>query len=104
MRRQLHDLDRRIVARLDSKVGRHLHLRQAQRPRVGPVRRAQQLPRGLEVVGEVQRSSVGPVRVQPDVDIQEGGGVAGEPAGLEGDGAACRGPVGPVLAETEATA
>ena len=104
VRRQLHNLDRRLVPRLDPQVRRHLDFGEAHRPREGRVRRPQELPRGSESGVPVQGPAVGPVGVEPDVDVQEGRGVAREPARLEGESAACRGPVGSIIAEGEAAA
>ena len=104
MRRQFHNLNRRFVPRLYPKVCRHLDIGKTHRSRVGPVGGTEELPRGDERVVKVHRPAVGPVSVEPDVDVKEGRGMAGEPARLPGEGAACCGPVGSVFAEGEAAA
>lgn len=44
-------------------------------------------------VGHVLRSVVRPVGAKAEIDVDDGEGVASEPAGLEGECAAGRGPI-----------
>jgi hypothetical protein len=96
MQRQLHNLDRRIVARLDGRVGRQRHLRQTHRTRIGVLAGADDLEGRHHRIAHVGRTTVWSVGAEAQVDIQERSRVALEPSRLEGDGAArCR-PVCPV--------
>lgn len=96
MHGQLHDLDGGVIARLDGHVGGQGHLREADRARVGVLGGPQDLEGRDHGEAHVPGPAVGPVGAEAHVDIQESRGVALEPARLEGDGAACRGPVGAV--------
>ena len=92
MLRQHNHLNRRIVADLRLIVCRRRHLRKADaRPRVGIVGGADDAGDGQHGVRHVAR-----VGADAEVDVEQGLVVAGEPAGLEGDGAAADGPGGAV--------
>jgi len=80
---RLDDLDGGVVADVDGDVGRQWHLRQAKRARVRAVRRADDLEDGHHGERHVERHGA-----DAQVDVDEGGLVAGEPTGLEGHGAA----------------
>ncbi len=98
---QLDELDRRVVARLDGGVGWERDLGQADGAWVGVLGGADDLEgrdhgvahvgRPMEVVVEIR-----PFVAEAQVDEDEGRGVALEPARLESDGAAGRGPEGAV--------
>ena len=91
--RILDDLYRRIVPFVHSDVGRKRHLRHAEfLARVGFIIGARDLPHLLH--GQRVVAGHG---AKAQVDVEEGGAMAGEPARLEGDGAAVNGPVGSVL-------
>ncbi|KAL2289250.1 hypothetical protein FJTKL_02267 [Diaporthe vaccinii] len=87
---QLNDLDGGVVAGLDGGVGGEGHLGQADGRDHGEA----------HVPGAV----VGAVGAEAHVDVEEGRGVALEPARLEGEGAARRGPVCAVCCRWVATA
>lgn len=92
----LHHLNRSIVPSLDAGICGKRHLRQTDCSRV----RVRAGPDDLEGrdhgVAHVRRSTVGAIGAVAEVDVHEGGLVALEPAGLDGDGTACCGPVGSV--------
>lgn len=90
---QLNNLNRRHIARLDSRPSRKRHLRQAHSSRVGVIRRSHEHKRLEHNVRHVWRAAVGPVGAVSEVDLELGLEVAAEPAWLEGDGAAGGGPV-----------
>jgi len=94
---QLDYLDRRVVARLDRHVGRQRYLRQTQGAGVGVLARSENLEGRHDRETHVAGTAVGAVSSQTHVDIEESGGVALEPARLEGDGTADGRPVRPVL-------
>lgn len=102
--RKLNNLDRRLVPRLDARPLRQRHLREAHRPGVRAVRGPEQLELRHHGVGHVLRAVVGPVGAEAQVDVQQRLRVALEPAGLEGDRAARRGPVCPVFRRADAAA
>lgn len=83
----LNDLDGRIVAHLGGEVGREGHLRQTETPVVLHVAGTEDLEDWLHGEGVVRRDAPG-----TQVDVEESGGMAGEPAGLDPDGAAGDGP------------
>lgn len=101
---RLHDLDGGVVARLDGGVGREGHLGQAHGARVGVLGRAQDLEGADHGVAHVLGPAARAVGAEAQVDVHECRGVALEPARLEGDGAAGRGPVGAVCCYGVATA
>jgi hypothetical protein len=90
---QLNNLNRRLIARLDSRACRKRHLRQAHSSRIRIVRRSQKHKRLEHDVRHVWRTTVGSVGAVSEVDLELGLQVAAEPAWLEGDGAAGGGPV-----------
>lgn len=98
----LDHLDGGVVARLDGDVGRHGQLGNADGARVGVAAGAEDLEGRVEGLGHVVGTVVRAVCPETDVDVNVGRGVALEPAGLEGDGAASRGPVGAVLGHVDA--
>lgn len=100
MHRRLHNLDSSIHSRGYAQVRWQPHLRQTHpQPRVRLVGWPDDLEHGLHDVRVVWRDGA-----QPDVDVDEGRLVPAEPAGLEGDGAACRGPFRAVGGYGEAAA
>lgn len=99
----LDDLDGGVVAGLDGGVGRQRHLGQAHGARVGVLGRAQDLEGADHGEAHVRGPAVRAVGAEAQVHVHEGRGVALEPARLEGDGAAGRGPVGPVRCRWVAT-
>lgn len=101
---ELDDLDGGVVPRLHGGVGRQGDLGQADRPRVGVLGRPQDLEGRDHGEAHVPGPVVGPVGAEAHVDVEEGRGVALEPARLEGEGAARRGPVGAVCRRRVAAA
>lgn len=104
MHGNLNDLDGGVVARLDGGVAGQRHLGQADGARVGVLGWAQDLEGADHGVAHVLGPAAGAVGAEAQVHVDEGRGVALEPAGLEGDGAAGRGPVGAVCRRGVATA
>lgn len=100
----LNDLDRGVVARLDGRVGGQRHLGQAHGARVGVLGRPEDLDRADHGEAHVLRAAVRAIRAEAQVHVHEGRRVALEPARLEGDGAACGGPVCPICCCWVATA
>lgn len=96
MHGQLDNLDRRLVARIHRGVLRQRHLRHADGAGVRVPRRPPDLPYRLHHIAHVLGAIVGSVSAEADVDVHECRLVALEPAGLEGNRAACCGPVCPV--------
>jgi hypothetical protein len=94
--RKFYDLDSRVVAGLNTQGPGHNDVFHANSARVRPVGRTEELPRLHERSGVVQGTTIGAVGVDADVDVEKGRSMTREPAGLEGDCAACRGPVGPI--------
>lgn len=90
---KLNNLDGGVVAGRDGGVGRQRDLGQAHRARVGVLGWAEDLEGRDHGEAHVPGAIVGTVGAEAHVDVEEGCGVALEPARLEGDGAACRGPV-----------
>ena len=88
MHGQLNQLNRRVHAGLDGQVGGQRHLGQAHGARVGVLAGAEDLERRDHGETHVERTAVGGVAADAEVDVHERGGVALEPARLEGDGAA----------------
>lgn len=90
LRRQNH-LNRRIITHIHRMPRRQRHLRETDCPRIrqvtGPLE-GKRLDHGVAHVGRDG--------AEAHVHVDEAGGVAWEPAGLEGDGAAADGPVGAV--------
>lgn len=93
MHGKLNNLDGGVVAGRDGGVGRQGHLWQAHRARVGVLAGPQDLEGRDHGEAHVPGAIVGTVGAEAHVNVEEGGGVALEPARLEGDGAACCGPV-----------
>ena len=91
MHRRLDDLNGCLVAGLNGGVGREGHLRQTDGAWVGVPGGADDLEGRHHVEGHVERDLA-----EAHVDVEEGGGVALEPAGLDGDGAAADGPFGSI--------
>ena len=96
---RLNDLDRRMITHLDTRVGWEGHLWEAPSARVGFVGGADELDAVHHDIRHVGRDGA-----EAHVDVDEGRGVAGEPAGLEGEGAAGYGPFGAVGRGGHATA
>lgn len=99
MLRRLNNLYGRIIPHLGREVGRQRHLREAPTPIVLQVAGPRDLEDRLHGEGVVQRDGS-----LAEVDIEESGGVAGEPAGLGADGAAGNGPEGAVGGDGHAAA
>ena len=104
MHRQLHQLNSRIIPFLKLEPRGHRHLREAERSRIRVLPRADDLEGRDHGETHVLGSAVGAVGADAQVDVDKRCRVALEPAWLEGNGAACCGPVGPVLGEVEAAA
>jgi hypothetical protein len=102
--RQLDDLDGRKVTGADGDVGGRRDLRQADGARVRVARGPEDAELGNHGQAHVQRAVIGAVGAEAEVDEDLRLGVALEPAGLEGDGTACRGPVRPVRGGGDAAA
>jgi hypothetical protein len=90
---KLYHLDGSLISGLDGRVGRERDLREADGARVRVLAGPQDLEGRNHGKTHVPRPAVGPVGAEAHVDVKEGRGVALEPARLEGDGAACCGPV-----------
>lgn len=90
---ELDDLDGGVIARLDGRVGGERDLGQADGARVGVLAGAQDLEGRHHGEAHVPGAVVWPVGAEAHVDVEEGRGVALEPAWLEGECAARRGPV-----------
>lgn len=101
---ELDHLDGGVVAGLDGRVARQRHLGQADGARVGVLAGAENLEGRHHGEAHVLGTAAGAVGAEAHVDVEEGRGVALEPAWLEGDGAACCGPVSPVCCCWVATA
>lgn len=86
-----NQLNRRMIPSLNRPVRWQRHLRQTDGTRVRHVGRATDLKSLDHGVTHVGRD-----RAQAHVHVDEGRIVAGEPGGLEGDGAAANGPFGSV--------
>lgn len=99
MHRGLNYLNRRIRAQDGRIIRRQRHLRQTNRARVGLLGGPGDLEDGDHGQGEVLRHGA-----FAQVDVHVGGGVALEPAGLQGDGAAGDGPERAVGREGHAAA
>lgn len=89
------DLNRRVDTSLDANVGRvrNLHLVQANSAREGIVAGADDGKGRHDLMRHLERSAIGAIGSHAQVDLQHGGCVADEPAGLEGYRASGRGPV-----------
>lgn len=87
MHRRLDDLDRCVVAHIHRQVGGHPHLRQAEGSGVGLCRGTDDLEGWHHNVGHVWWDCA-----EAEVHVEEGFAMAGEPAGLQGHGAASCGP------------
>lgn len=87
MLRRLNDLDRSLVPNLSCEIRRQRHLRKTPAAVVLLVAGTRNLKDGLHRLGVVEGDLAG-----AEVDVEEGGGVAGEPAWLDADGAAGDGP------------
>ena len=99
MDRRLDDLDRRVVADLDRRINGEGDLRETECSWIRVLGRADE----LDAV-EHRIRHVGWDGAEPEIDVDVGGGVALEPAGLEGDGAAFDGPFRAVGRGREAAA
>lgn len=86
-----NDLDRRMVADIDSDVGREGNLREAKRSRVRVVRWTDDLERRKHRVAHVRWDGS-----QSQVDVEEGRFVALEPAWLDRYRSAANGPFGSI--------
>lgn len=95
----LNDLDRRLVADVDTDIGRQGHLRQTECPRVWVVGRADNLERRHDRVAHVLRRLP-----EAQVDVDQGPRMAREPAGLDSDCSAADGPLGAVGGRGHASA
>lgn len=104
MNRQLHKLNRRIITFLELKPGGSRHLRQAKGARVRVLSGPDDLEWADHGETHVLRPAVGTVVADAEVNVDEGCRMALKPAWLERDGAACCGPVGAVLGESETAA
>lgn len=93
MHSKLNNLNSSIIARLNSRVGGQRDLRKADGARVRVLAGPEDLEGRHHGEAHVPGPIVGPVGAEAHVDVEEGRGVALEPARLEGEGAACRGPV-----------
>lgn len=93
MHSKLNNLNGSIITRLNGRVGRERDLRQADGSRVGVLAGPQDLEGRNHGEAHVPGPVVGAVGAEAHVDVEEGRGVALEPARLEGEGAARRGPV-----------
>lgn len=99
MLRRLNDLYRRIIPNLRSEVCWQRHLRQAPTTLVLLVAGTRDLEDGLHREGVVEWDSA-----LAEVDVEEGGRVAREPAGLGADGAASDRPEGSICRDGHAAA
>lgn len=88
---RLDKLNSSVITRADADVRRQRHLWQAHGTRVRIVRRARDLEGRNDGVAHVFRDLA-----ESEVDVDQGGCVAREPARLEGDCTAADGPFGPV--------
>lgn len=104
MHGELNDLDGGVVPRLDGGVCGERHLGQADGARVGVLAGPEDLEGRDHGEAHVPGAIVRAVGAEAHVDVEEGGGVALEPARLEGEGAARRGPVGAVCCRWVAAA
>ena len=100
----LNDLNGREITGLDIGIFRQGHLREADGAGIGAVGRAEDLDGGPHGVRHVLGAVVGAIGAEAKIDVDEGGLVAAEPARLEGDSAAGRGPVRSVLGGANAAA
>lgn len=100
----LDDLNSREITRLDIGVFGQGHLREADGAGIGAVGGAEDLDGRQHGVRHILGAVVGAIGAEAKVDENEGGLVATEPARLEGDSAACRGPVRSVLGGANAAA
>jgi hypothetical protein len=96
MKRRLHDLNRRIIPDIDRRVRREGHLWEAESARVRVLVGPDDLEYAGHGEGHVGGTAAGTVGAEAEIDVEEGGGMALEPAGLYGDGAAFEGPQGAV--------
>lgn len=98
------NLDRGEIARLDTRIDGQWHLGEADGAGVRVVCWADDLEELDHGVGHVLGAVVGAVGAKAEVDLDVGEGVAAEPAGLEGDGAARGRPVCSVFGGADAAA
>lgn len=91
MQRDLDDLDSGVIAGLQAGVHRQRHVRQTEAARVRISAGAGHLEDGQHDVGHADG-----LRSVAHVDVEEGGRMAGVPAGHDGDRAAAQRPVGAV--------
>lgn len=96
MLRNFHDLDRRIVAGLDTCVGGQRDFGKADGTRVGVGVGSDNLEGRDHGEAHVRGPAAGTVGAVAQVDIHEGRLVALKPSRLQCDGAACCWPEGPV--------
>lgn len=89
---RLDDLYRRIVPHDGGVVDRQWHLRETETAIIQCVAGAGDFKHGHHVQGVIEGN--GPVA---EVDVEEGGGMAGEPARLQPDSTTGDGPFGTVL-------
>lgn len=101
---QLDYLDGGQITGFDARVCGQRYLRQANGARVRVVRRALDGEGVNHGVGHVFGAVVRPVGAEAEVDVDDGRGMASEPAWLEGEGAARGGPVCAVLGGSYAAA
>ena len=90
---KLDNLNGSVIPGLDGRVCGQGDLREADGARVGVLAGAQDLEGRHHGKTHVPGPIVGAIGTKAHVDVEEGRGVALEPAGLEGDRAACCGPV-----------
>lgn len=104
MLRNLHNLDGGIITGLDRGVCRQRHLGDADCARVGIRRGTDDLDGRHHRVAHVRRTAARAVGAETQVDVDEGGLVALEPARLKCNRAAQGGPIGPICGDGVAAA
>jgi hypothetical protein len=93
---RLHNLNCRIIARIDGCIRRKWHLGEAEGARVGVLRGADYLEDGDHGEGHVLWSVIGAISAEPKVHVEEGRSMALEPAWLDCDCTSEDGPFCPV--------
>lgn len=99
MLRRLDDLDGGVVPNVGREIGRQRHLRKAPAALVLLIAGTRDLEDWQHGEGVVEWDGA-----CAEVDVEEGGRVAGKPAGLDADGAAGDGPEGAVRGDGHAAA
>ena len=92
MNSRLYDLNRRIITDFHRRIRRQWHLRQAERAWIRILAWSNNLEDWNHGERHVGWSAVWAVCAESQVHVEEGCGVALEPAGLEGDCSAAYGP------------